>query len=305
MISNKAKAHIALLSLNTMYGANYLIAKGLMPEKIGASALVFLRIGSAGLLFFILKFFSKENVEKKDIPRLFLCGLLGVASNQFFSMNGLSLTSPVDAAIIVTAMPIFTIIISYFILKEPLTVQRILGIFMGGSGAILLIYLGNSALGTGSLKGNIFIGLSALSFAFYLVLIKPLTAKYQPITIIFWTFLSGFIGMFPFCIDQLLDTDFTTYETSNWISLCYVIIGPTFLAYLLNMFALQYVKPAVSSSYIYVHPAVAMLLVAIITCFFPDSQYKGDITVTKLFCCILIFIGVYLISTNRLKWFKK
>lgn len=276
-----------------------------MPGKMEASALVFMRIGCAGLLFFILKRFIKDQIQKKDVPRLALCGFLGVASNQFFSMNGLSLTSPVDAAIIVTAMPIFTVIISYFILKEPLTLQRILGVSIGGIGAVLLIYLGNSGLGTGSIIGNVFIALNALSFAFYLVIVKPLMKKYKPITVIVWTFMFGFIFMFPLCIGPLLNTDFNSFEFSNWISLFYVILGPTFLAYLLNMFALQYVKPTVSSSYIYVHPAVAMLLVGIITYFIPRSQYSGDITITKLLCCILIFGGVYLISSKPVRWLKK
>lgn len=306
MISNKAKAHIALLSVNMIYGGNYLIAKGLIPDKIEPSALVFLRISGAGFLFFILKFFVKERIEKKDIPRLALCGLLGVAINQFFSMNGLSLTSPVDAAIIVTAMPIFTVIISYFLLKEPLTLARVLGISIGGIGAILLIYLGNNGVGTGSLKGNIFIGCNALAFAFYLVIVKPMMGKYKPITVIIWTFFFGFIFMFPFCLGPLLKTDFSTYETTNWISMFYVIIGPTFLAYLLNMFSLQYVKPTVSSSYIYVQPAVVMLLVATIAYFISNSEYEGDITWAKLVCCILIFIGVYLISSaGSLKWLGK
>ncbi len=305
MISNKTKAHIALLSLNITYGANYLIAKGLMPNKIEASALVFLRISGAGILFFILNFFVKEKVERKDMARLALCGLLGVATNQFFSMNGLSLTSPVDAAIIVTAMPIFTVIISYFLLKEPLTLQRILGILIGGGGAVLLIYLGNSGIGTGSLLGNIFVSINALSFAFYLVIVKPLMSKYKPITVIVWTFLFGFLSMFPFCIKDLVHTDFYAFDVSNWISLIYVVIGPTFLAYLLNIFALQFVKPTVSSSYIYVHPAVAMILVTVISYLVPNSQYQGDITAIKLLCCVLIFVGVYLISGGSLRWLKK
>ncbi len=305
MISSRVKAHIALLTVNMIYGANYLIAKGLMPHKIEASALVFLRISGAGVLFLVLKLFVKEKVERKDMLRLALCGFLGVAANQFFSMNGLSLTSPVDAAIIVTAMPIFTVIISYFILKEPLTLQRILGISIGGFGAVLLIYLGNSGIGTGSLIGNIFVGINALVFSFYLVIIKPMTRKYKPITIIAWTFTFGFIFMFPFCIEKLLHTDFQSFEVTNWVSLFYVVLGPTFFAYLLNMFALQYVKPTVSSSYIYVHPAMAMLLITIITYFVPDSQYTGDITFTKLLCCVLIIVGVYLISSSPLKWLKK
>ncbi|TPN83978.1 DMT family transporter [Aquimarina algicola] len=305
MVSNKTKAHLALLSVNMVYGANYLIAKGLMPNKIEASALVFLRISGAGLLFLFLKFFIKEKVDRKDIPRLALCGFLGVATNQFFSMNGLSLTSPVDAAIIITAMPIFTVIISRFILKEPLTIQRILGISIGGAGAVLLIYLGNSGLGTGSLLGNLFICINALAFAFYLVIVKPMMAKYKPITVIIWTFLFGFIFMFPFCVEKLIKTDFSTFETTHWTSLLYVIVGPTFIAYLLNMFALQYVKPTVASSYIYVQPAVAMILVAIVSYIVIDSQYKGDITVYKLLACVLIFVGVYLISSTPLKWFKR
>ncbi len=300
MISNKAKAHLALLSVNIIYGANYLIAKGLMPHKIEASGLVFLRISGAGLLFFILKKFIKERIEKKDIPRLALCGFLGVAANQFFSMNGLSLTSPVDASIIITAMPIFTVIISYFLLKEPLTLKRILGIAIGGVGAILLIYLGNSGFGTGSLKGNVFVFLCALAFASYLVVVKPLMSKYKPITVIVWTFLFGFVFMFPFCIKKLLQTDFGSFAFINWTSLVYVVVGPTFFAYLLNMFALQFVKPTVSSSYIYVQPAVAMILVAMVSYFVVDSQYKGDITAIKLLCCVLIFVGVYLISDGPL-----
>lgn len=305
MISNTVKAHLALLSTNIIYGANYLVAKGLMPNKMEASALVFLRISGAGLLFIILKYFVKEKVIRKDIPRLALCGLLGVATNQYFSMNGLSLTSPVDASIIVTAMPILTVIISYFLLKEPLTLQRILGIIAGGSGAVFLIYLGNSGLGTGSILGNVFIFMNALAFAFYLVIVKPLTAKYKPLTLISWTFMFGFVFMFPLCITPLLNTNFGDFNTSNWISLGYVILGPTFLAYLLNMFALQYVKPTVSSSYIYVQPAVAMLLVALVSYLIVDSQYKGDISAAKLLCCVLIFIGVYLISSKPIKWLKK
>ncbi len=305
MISNKAKAHLALLSVNIIYGANYLVAKGLMPHKIEPSALVFLRIGGAGILFLILKSFVKEKVDRKDISRLALCGFLGVATNQFFSMNGLSLTSPVDAAIIITAMPIFTVIISYFLLKEPLTLQRILGVTVGGTGAALLIYLGNSGLGTGSLLGNIFVCINALAFAFYLVIVKPLMSKYKPITVIIWTFLFGFIFMFPFCIEKLIHTDFQSFAASNWASLFYVVLGPTFLAYLLNMFALQYVKPTVSSSYIYVQPAVAMILVAVVSYLIVNSQYKGDITFTKLLCCVLIFIGVYLISSSPLSWLKR
>ncbi len=305
MISNTVKSHLALLSVNIIYGANYLIAKGLMPNKIEASALVLLRITGAFFLFFLLKFFLPEKTDKKDLPRLAVCGLLGVAVNQLFSMNGLSLTSPVDASIIVTGMPVFTIIISYFLLKEPLTLQRIIGISLGSLGAVLLIYFGNTSIGTGSALGNLFVFINSLAFSFYLVIVKPLMLKYKPVTVIVWTFFFGFIFAFPFCIEKLLNTNFESFVTSNWLSLLYVIVGPTFLAYLINMFALQHVKPTVASSYVYAQPAVAMILVAAISYWVANSQYKGDITWVKLLCCVLIFIGVYLISRKSIKRIPK
>ncbi|MBT8271285.1 MAG: EamA family transporter, partial [Bacteroidia bacterium] len=97
-------AHLALFGANLIYGANYLIAKGVMPDKIGPSAFVLIRIIGASLLFWIIRFFIREKVEKKDLLRLLLCGLLGVATNQMFFFNGLNLTSPIDASIIITAI---------------------------------------------------------------------------------------------------------------------------------------------------------------------------------------------------------
>lgn len=94
MIKNIYKAHLALLGANVIYGANYIIAKGIMPEKIGPSAFVFIRIFCGALLFWMIKFFIKETVDRKDMPRLAFCGLLGAAANQMLFFNGLNLTSP-------------------------------------------------------------------------------------------------------------------------------------------------------------------------------------------------------------------
>jgi drug/metabolite transporter (DMT)-like permease len=135
--NNIVKAHLALLSANLIYGANYLIAKGIMPNKIGPSAFIFLRIVGAGILFWIIKFFLKENVNKKDFPLLILCGLLGVAANQLLFFHGLNLTSPIDASIIITAIPIVVLVFSAILLKEKITPNKIIGIAIGAIGAVL------------------------------------------------------------------------------------------------------------------------------------------------------------------------
>ena len=117
------KAHFALLGANLIYGANFLIAKGIMPDKMGASALVLLRIIGAGFMFWIVKQFVKEKVERKDFRLLIICGLLGISTNMLLFFHGLSLTSPIDASIIMTTTPVIVLILSALILKERITTQ--------------------------------------------------------------------------------------------------------------------------------------------------------------------------------------
>lgn len=299
MTKNLYKAHLALLGANFIYGANYIIAKGVMPNKIGPSAFVFLRIVGACILFWILKSFIKEKIEKKDFLRLIFCGLLGVATNQLLFFHGLNLTSPIDASIIITSIPVLVVIFSFFILKEKITSNKLLGITIGSIGAILLIWYGNKAGGTSSFLGNLFIFINACSYALYLVVVKPLMKKYNPFTVISWVFLFGFFWMFPVGIQDFLATDFSTFNTSTYYTIAYVIIGTTFLAYLFNIYALSKVSPSVTGSYVYLQPAVSFIMVSIYAYFFNQTQYAQDINSVKLISCLLVVIGVYLISKKK------
>jgi drug/metabolite transporter (DMT)-like permease len=283
--NNILRAHLALLGANVIYGANYLIAKGVMPDKIGASAFVFLRIVGAGLLFWFIKLYIKEKVDTKDFPRLILCGLLGVAANQLFFFHGLNLTSPIDASIIITAVPIVAVVFGS----------------IGGIGAVLLIAYGNQSEGTSSLLGNLFVFINAIAFGLYLVLIKPLMKKYNSITIVSWVFFFGFVCMFPFGIKDIMNTDFSAFTSQTYFAVAFVIIGTTFLAYLFNTYALNYVSPAVTGSYIYLQPVVSFIMVSIYAYVLGYSEYAQDINPVKITSCFLVIIGVYLISKTPKK----
>ncbi len=301
MKNNILKAHLALLGANVIYGANYLIAKGVMPNKIGPSAFVFLRVLGAGLLFWFIKSFIKEKVDKKDFPKLVLCGLLGVATNQLLFFHGLNLTSPIDASIIITAVPIVAVVFGAILLKEKITRNKLLGITIGGSGAVLLIAYGNQSESTSSLLGNLFVFINAFSYGLYLVLVKPLMKKYNAMTIISWVFLFGFLFMFPFGITDMTTTDFSAFTTQTYLAVAFVIIGTTFLAYLFNIYALKFVSPAVSGSYIYLQPAVSFIMVSIYAYVLGFSEYAQDINPVKITSCFLVIIGVYLISKTPKK----
>jgi len=294
--SNLFKAHLALLGANVIYGANYIIAKGIMPNKIGPSAFVFLRIVGAGILFWIIKSFIKERIEKKDIFRLALCGLLGVATNQLLFFHGLNLTSPIDASIIITSIPVMVLVFSSIILKEKITTNKLIGITVGGIGAILLVWYGKSAAGTSSTLGNLFVFINACSYALYLVIVKPMMKKYNALTVISWVFLFGFVFMFPFGIGDFLATDFSAFDLNTYLAVGFVVVFTTFFAYLFNIYALNYVSPSVTGSYVYLQPAVSFIMVSIYAYVLMHDEYAQDINLIKILSCLLVVSGVYLIS---------
>jgi len=299
--NNIFKAHLALLGANIIYGANYLIAKGIMPNKIGPSAFVFIRLFCGTILFWIIKSFIKERVAQKDMLRLVLCGLLGAAANQLLFFNGLNLTSPIDASIIITSIPVMVLIFSALILKEKVTLRKLLGITIGGIGAILLIWYGNSSGGTSSFLGNLLIFLNACCYGLYLVIVKPLMKKYNSITLISWVFLFGFIFMFPFGIGDLLATDFKAFDFNTYLVIAFVVIFTTFFAYLFNIYALNFVSPSVNSSYVYLQPAISFIMVSIYAYGLNHQEYAQDINAVKILSCLLVISGVYIISKSHTK----
>lgn len=284
------------MAANVIYGANYLIAKGIMPDKIGPSAFILVRVLGATLLFWIIKSFIKERVEKSDFLRLILCGLFGVAANQLFFFHGLNLTSPIDASIIITSVPVLVLILSAFILKERITTNKILGIVTGGIGAVLLIWYGKKAGGTSSALGNLFIFINTCCYAIYLVAVKPLMKKYNALTVISWVFLFGLCFATPVGIQDLLSTDFSTFDFSTYAAVGYVVIFTTFFAYLFNIYALNYVSPSVNGSYIYLQPVVSFIIVSFYAYVLMHTEYANDIDMIKIISCVLVIIGVYLIS---------
>ncbi|MFB9055445.1 DMT family transporter [Mariniflexile ostreae] len=303
-MKNTTKAHLALLGANIIYGANYIIAKGVMPDKIGPTAFVFIRIGCCALLFWTIKFlFVKERVEKKDLLTLALCGLFGGAANQMLFFHGINLTSPIDASIITTATPVIVLIFSFFILKERITKNKVLGITLGSIGAIFLIAYGNETEGTSSILGNLLVLLNASSYGLYLVIAKTLMKKYHAITVVSWIFLLGFLIVLPFGFNDFLNTDFEAFDLNTYLTIGYVILFTTFFAYLFNIYALNHLIPSVTSSYVYLQPVVSFVLVSILAFVFMQEAYAQDINLIKILSCIVVASGVYLVSkpTKKLK----
>lgn len=297
------KAHLALLFVNVLYGASHVLAKGVMPQFLSPNVFILFRVLGATILFWLLlAFVGREKIEKADYPRLIACGLFGVAINQLFFFHGLNLSSAFNSGIIMALNPIMVAILSFFLLKERITILRTLGISLGATGAILLTIKGATGKGDSSL-GDLFLFINSLSYAIYLVIVKPLMKRYKPLTVIAWvfTFGLGFVLLFPPTVPQFLATKFTTFTTEIVLKITYVIVGVTFLTYLLTMYGLKYLSPTVSSSYIYTQPVTVILFAWLFAVLSWSADYTGTITVEKIGYMLVIFAGVYITSRKSFK----
>lgn len=294
------RAHLALFMVNALYGVNHVVAKGVMPEYLKPNAFIFLRVAGAVALFWIVKLlFARERVERKDILSLALCALFGVAINQLFFFHGLSLTSAINSGIIMTVNPILVVILSFFILKEGFTFRRTTGILLGAGGAILLTLTAGTGKGD-SLLGDMFIFINAGSYALYLVLVKPLMNKYSALTVSTWVFTFGllFVCLFPPTLPELFSTDFAAMPAKVIGVIVFVIVGVTFLTYLLTVYGLKQVSPSVSSAYIYLQPVLVMVFAMLFAALHWTPDYTQAITWEKTGYMLLIFTGVYLTSSS-------
>ena len=294
-LSKNKLAHISLFLANLIYAINYTFAKDVMPNFIQPSGFILLRVIGAVTLFSIMYFlFVKERVDMKDIIHLSICGVFGVAINQLLFFNGLNITTPINAAIIMTINPVLVIIMSAIILNEKINIRKGIGIALGLAGASSLILNAGSLNGSADfMLGNTFVFINAASYGLYLVLVKPLMQKYHPITVMFYVFGFGFLYVLPFGYNELLAVEWTSFPTKIIWKVCFVVVFTTVIAYLLNSFALKKLNPSTVSIYIYTQPVLAT--------FFAIFSNSDTLDGLKIISASVIFLGVYLVSVRPLK----
>ena len=283
-----------MLGANTMWGLMSPLSKLLMASGAVTSLVVTdLRIRGAMVLFWIASFFQKpEHVNHKDLITLFFASLFAIVFNQGCFIFGVSLSSPADASIITTSM-----LLAAFILKEPITGKKVLGIACGAGGALLLI-LGSSqnqpAASSAShtaIWGDLLVLFAQFCYAFYIVRFKDFVNKYSLITIMKWMFTYSFICTIPFSASDLMNADWSGLKAVEIGSLTFIVVGATFVSYMLIVVGQKNLRPTVAGMYNYIQPLVACIVAV---CWGMDS-----FNTTKIIAVVLIFGGVYLVTSSR------
>jgi len=294
-MTQNTRAHLALFTVAFIYGANYTIAREVMNGYLEPLGFILLRAISATILFWGISFLRPtERIDRKDIGRIILCALFGVAANQMLFFSGLQLTKPINASLIMTITPLMVLLSAAVILKEKITRQKLVGIFLGLAGAILVISYGQSLdFQIAHIKGDLMILANAACYGMYLVLVKSLMQRYQPITVLKWIFIIGFFMVLPFGAGQLQGVAWESFPLSIWGAIIYVLIMVSCVSYLLNAFALKTVRASVAGIYIFLQPIMAAIVALL--------AGRDTLSITKISAAALIFAGVYLVSKGPKK----
>lgn len=298
-MNTRTLALIAVSFATLIYGLNYTIAKDVMPFYVKPYAFILLRVSGATLVFWILGFFMKsQKIEKGDYKKIVLASFFGIALNMLSFFKGLSLTTPISASVMMVTSPIMVLIFSSILLKEKISKRKIIGIFIGLLGAIILIIYGNSTdENSGSRAfGNFLVFVNATSYGLYLVLVKNLISKYNPFVFIKWFYLFGLFFILPFSIFEFNEISWATMPTSIYLKVGFVIIFTTCITYLFNLYGLTKLKPTTVSVFIYLQPVIATIYALMVG--------SDSLNIIKIIATIIIFFGVYLV-TKRVDKFVK
>lgn len=289
------KGHACVLAASILWGLNAPIGKTVLNEFSALSVTSFRFIGAAIAFWIFSLFLPQEHVSPKDMLRLFFAALVGIVFNQGMFMFGLSFTAPIEASIITTTAPIITMIVAAIYLREPITNKKVIGIFVGAIGALILILSNSSSSGSGSnhILGDILCMVAQLSFAIYLTVFKDLIHKYSPVTISKWMFVYASICFIPFSFHDITMIDFAAIPTEMIFRILYVVLGATFLAYIFMMTGQKLLRPTVVSMYNYVQPIVASIAAVLLG--------LDSFGIIKALAIGLVFLGVYIVTQSKSK----
>jgi drug/metabolite transporter (DMT)-like permease len=282
------KAHTGLLLTNLFFALNISAIKYLAVQNLaGPYGLNVVRSGVCMLLFWILLVFSneKKKIYKKDIVRFLLCAFSALAANQMLFMKGVSLTYPIHASLLLLITPI--LIIAAWVLKETITPLKLIGLFLGVTGACILILSGhNTTKKNDILLGDLLVIMSTVLYTIYFILVKPLMQKYSTMDVMRWVFTFGFFMILPLGWNEFAQISWSQFKINEYLLLFMIVVPGTFLAYIFNAYGIKKLSASTAGTYIYSQPVFAVLISTIFL--------KETLELYKIIAGIIIFSGVYL-----------
>jgi drug/metabolite transporter (DMT)-like permease len=261
-------------------------------RAVPSVALVALRVAGAALAFILLGAIRGRvgRIQRRDWPLLVASGLLGVVLNQWLFVKGLSLTTVINATLLGTTIPIFTLLVSIALRTDRASLRRILGILLSAGGVVYLIGPGSVEFSSATRLGDLLIVTNSLCYGTYIAISKDLMTRYSALTVITWIFIVGSIATMPVGAISISHVPLASVSATVWLAIAYIVVVPTVGAYYLNAWALGRVAPSTVAVYIYLQPLIAFSLAPLLL--------GEKLNWRTIVAAVLIFAGV-LVVTRR------
>lgn len=281
--------HLALFAVQLMFGTWPIVGKVAL-RSMSSTSLVAMRVVGASVAFLLLqvKLGQLRKIPRRDLAWLVLCSMLGVVLNQLLFVKGLSLTTVINATLLGTTIPVFTLVVSIAFGYDRISLRRTLGIALAASGVIYLIDPLRADFSAQTNTGNLLIVTCALLYGAYIAISKDLFKRYGALNVITWMFCIGALVTLPVGAYALRGDKLQTAPASVWLAVIYIILVPTVVAYYLNAWALTRVSPSTVATYIYLQPLIAFGLAPLIL----GESFNSRILIASL----LIFAGVGVVT---------
>jgi drug/metabolite transporter (DMT)-like permease len=281
--------HLALIAVQIMFGTWPIVGKVAL-RSLSSVSLVGFRIFGAAIVFSLLQRKLKElfQLPKRVIAWLVLSSLLGVVINQLLFVKGLSLTTAINATLLTTTIPVFTLAVSIALGYDHLSIRHVLGIALAAAGVIYLVDPLRANFSAQTTLGNILIVANSFSFGAYIAVSRDLFRRYGALNVITWIFLIGAVMTLPFAGYAWSADELQTVPPGVWLAVGYIILFPTVGAYYLNSWAITRMPPSVVAIYIYLQPLLAFGLAPLVL---GESWNSRTIV-----ACLLIFAGVAVVT---------
>jgi drug/metabolite transporter (DMT)-like permease len=283
-------AYLAATLVSIIYGVTFTVAKDVMPKFVLPYGFILLRVAGSAVLFWAVSSFGpKEKIEPKDFPRIAAAAFFGVALNMLTFFKGLSYTSPIMGAVLMCTTPMIVLVFSALLLRERLSSKKIFGLILGLIGTAVLILYGKSIHNAPKASlGNLLVFVNAISYGFYLIIVKKLMNKYNAFTFVKWIYTFGLLMVFPFGWNEFQVIIWPQIPLGIYYKIGFIVVFSTFLTYLLNLISMRELKPTTVAVFIYLQPLFASV--------FAIGLGKDEISAVKLIAAVLIFTGVYLVT---------
>jgi len=281
--------HVALVAVQVMFGTWPIFGK-IVLRSMSSTSLVGFRICGAAIIFTLLQRKLRElrQLPKRVLAWLALCSLLGVVVNQLLFVKGLSLTTVINATLLSTTIPVFTLVVSIVLGHDRASIRHILGIAVAAAGVVYLVDPWRANFSAQTTLGNLLIIANSLCYGAYIAVSRDLFKRYGALTVITWIFLIGAIMTLPIAVYAWVVDGLNTVSQESWLAVVYIVLVPTVVAYYLNAWALTWVAPSIVAIYIYLQPLLAFGLAPLVL----GESWNSR----TLVACVLIFAGVAVVT---------